>query len=265
LFVTSLNQTAKREVCECSDVAYLEAEKEKLEIKRQEWVERVNIATNTIRVVYFEEMLKEVDSQLKYVEQRLSELRKPAELLGGMDEEAEIPPSKMPSSEKLLGGMDEEAEIPPSKMPSSEKLLGGMDEEAEIPPSKMPSSEKLLGGMDEEAEIPPSKMPSSEKLLGGMDEEAEIPPSKNSPSRRRKGEGTGYIYWRTVRRGAKTYQQAYYHYEVYQEGNCLIKSSKYIPKGKLVQVQQLNNDKVPVREILELLGKGRRRHGRSQA
>jgi hypothetical protein len=89
------------EVCECSDVAYLEAEKEKLEIKRQEWVERANIATNTIRAVYFEEMLKEVDSQLKYVEQRLSELRKPAELLGGMDEEAEIPPSKMPSSEKL--------------------------------------------------------------------------------------------------------------------------------------------------------------------
>jgi hypothetical protein len=69
------------EVCECSDVAYLEAEKEKLEIKRQEWVERVNIATNTIRAVYFEEMLKEVDSQLEYVEQRLSELREPAELL----------------------------------------------------------------------------------------------------------------------------------------------------------------------------------------
>jgi hypothetical protein len=126
------------EVCECSDVAYLEAEKEKLEIKRQEWVERANIATNTIRAVYFEEMLKEVDSQLKYVEQRLSELRKPAE---------------------------------------------------------------LLGGMDEEAEIPPSKMPSSEKLLGGMDEEAEIPPSKNSPSRRRKGEGTGYIYWGTLNLG----------------------------------------------------------------
>ena len=200
------------QVCECSDVAYLEAEKERLEAKRQEWVDGARKATNTIRAVYFEELVKEVDYQLEYVEQHLSELREPAE------------------------------------------LLGGMDDSTEIPPSKMPDSEKLLGGMDDSTEIPPSKMPDSEKLLGGMDEEAEIPPSKNPPSRRRKGQGTGYIYWRTVKRGSKTYRQAYYHYEVYQEGDRLIKSSKYIPKGKLAQVQQLDNDKVPLREILKLLG-----------
>ena len=69
------------QVQECSDVAYLEAEQEILETKRQEWFEGANIATNTIRKVYFQELLKEVDYQLEYVEQRLSELREPTELL----------------------------------------------------------------------------------------------------------------------------------------------------------------------------------------
>ena len=41
------------------------------------------------------------------------------------------------------------------------------------------------------------------------------------------------------------------------EGDRLVKSSKYIPKGKLERVQELDNDKAPVREILKLLGKGR--------
>ncbi len=44
------------EVFECNDVAYLEAEKERLEIKRQEWVDGARKATNTIRAVYFEEL-----------------------------------------------------------------------------------------------------------------------------------------------------------------------------------------------------------------
>ena len=69
------------QVQECSDVAYLEAEQEILDTKRQEWFEGANIATNTIRKVYFQELLKEVDYQLEYVEQRLSELREPTELL----------------------------------------------------------------------------------------------------------------------------------------------------------------------------------------
>lgn len=69
------------QVQECSDVAYLEAEQEILETKREEWFEGANIATNTIRKVYFQELLKEVGYQLEYVEQRLSELREPTELL----------------------------------------------------------------------------------------------------------------------------------------------------------------------------------------
>ncbi len=69
------------QVQECSDVAYLEAEKEILETKRQECFEGANIATNRIKKVYFQELLKEVDYQLEYVEQRLSELKEPTELL----------------------------------------------------------------------------------------------------------------------------------------------------------------------------------------
>ncbi len=110
------------QVDECNDVAYLFAEKVKLEIKRQEWVEGANIATNTIRTVYFEEMLKEVDSQLEYVEQRLLELREPVELLEDNnqiknkygDSEQKSPPSEPLSatfSEKsppeINGGNDE--------------------------------------------------------------------------------------------------------------------------------------------------------------
>ena len=69
------------QVQECSDVAYLEAEQETLETKRQECFEGANIATDRIRKVYFQELLKEVDYQLEYVEQRLSELKEPTDLL----------------------------------------------------------------------------------------------------------------------------------------------------------------------------------------
>ena len=74
-----------------------------------------------------------------------------------------------------------------------------------------------------------------------------------SNQRRHKGEGSGCIYWRTVTRRGKNYQQAYYQYEFWSNGNCLIKSSKYIPKSKLAQVQRLNEEKAPVRDILKLL------------
>jgi hypothetical protein len=76
----------------------------------------------------------------------------------------------------------------------------------------------------------------------------------SSLDRRRKGDGSGCIYWRTVTKKGKNYQEAYYQYEFWKKGDRLIKSSKYIPKGKLAQVQRLNGEKAPVREILKLLG-----------
>jgi phage N-6-adenine-methyltransferase len=75
-----------------------------------------------------------------------------------------------------------------------------------------------------------------------------------SPSKRRKGDGSGSIHWRIITRGGKDYPQAYYHYEFWQDGDRLVKSSKYIPKRLLPQVQRLEVEKAPVREILQLLG-----------
>ena len=76
-----------------------------------------------------------------------------------------------------------------------------------------------------------------------------------SPSKRRdRGEGSGCIYSRTITKNGKDYQQAYYQFEFWEEGDRVIKSSKYIPKGKLAQVQRLDEQKAPVRKILKLLG-----------
>ncbi len=77
-------------------------------------------------------------------------------------------------------------------------------------------------------------------------------PSKNySPSntRRKKGEGNGSIYYRTVTRNGKDYQQAYYHWV---EGSK--KRTKYIPKKLLDRVCEAESRKLPVNYILVLLG-----------
>ena len=75
-----------------------------------------------------------------------------------------------------------------------------------------------------------------------------------SPSKRRKGDGSGNIHWRIITKGGKDYPQAYYHYELWKDGDRLVKSSKYIPKRLLSQVQRLESEKAPVKEILKLLG-----------
>ncbi|MDJ0619328.1 MAG: ASCH domain-containing protein [Calothrix sp. MO_192.B10] len=105
--------------------------------------------------------------------------------------------------------------------------------------------------------------PSNDQLLGdnesspsNLENSPGNSPSKVdfSPSKRRKGEGSGSIHWRTITRGAKDYPQAYYHYEIWNGGDRLVKSSKYIPKRLLSQVQLLEVEKAPVREILGVLG-----------
>ncbi|MBU7587463.1 MAG: hypothetical protein KAF91_32330 [Nostoc sp. TH1S01] len=121
------------------------------------------------------------------------------------------------------------------------KLLGDIQE---ANAAKRPVAEilRLLGG-----EVSPSN------LLG----DNEINPSNDiSPSkmRRNKGEGSGSIHWRTITKNAKDYQQAYYHYEFWSDGDRLVKSSKYIPKRLLNQVQQMEQEKAGVREILGALG-----------
>jgi hypothetical protein len=91
-------------------------------------------------------------------------------------------------------------------------------------------------------------------LLG----EKNISPSKNespSKSQRRRGEGSGSIHCKPIKRGNKTYPQYWYHYEFWQEGDRLTKKSRYIPKRLLARVEKLEAEKAPVREILLVLGK----------
>lgn len=81
-------------------------------------------------------------------------------------------------------------------------------------------------------------------------------PKSSSGIRRQKGSGSGSIHWRTININGKNYQQPYYHYEFRSKGERLIKSSKYIPKRLISQVQRLEEEKAPVLEILKVLGVG---------
>ena len=74
-----------------------------------------------------------------------------------------------------------------------------------------------------------------------------------STKRRKQGYGTGYIECKPIKRGGKEYKQYWYHYEEWQEGDRLSKKSKYIPKKLRSQIEQMDNDKVPVAEILRVL------------
>ena len=74
------------------------------------------------------------------------------------------------------------------------------------------------------------------------------------PCKRSKGKGTGYIECRRVKRNGKVYQQYWYHYEVWSGGDRLTKASKYIRKGAIAQIRELEERKAPVREILKVLG-----------
>jgi hypothetical protein len=80
-----------------------------------------------------------------------------------------------------------------------------------------------------------------------------------SKSRRSKGKGTGWIECKPIKRGGKEYQQYWYHYEEWREGDRIIKKSRYIPKRLLARLEKLEVEKAPVREILEvLISKGTR-------
>ncbi|MGK7882836.1 MAG: ParB N-terminal domain-containing protein [Crocosphaera sp.] len=115
-------QNGISQVEECSDVAYLKAEKERLETKRQECFEGANIATNTIRKVYFQELLKEVDYQVEYVKQRLSELREPTELLEDKNQNkyGDLAQNSPPDSSESLSATFSEKSPP--------EINGGNDE-----------------------------------------------------------------------------------------------------------------------------------------
>lgn len=75
-----------------------------------------------------------------------------------------------------------------------------------------------------------------------------------STRKRKRGEGTGRIQWRTfTKKNGKQYQQPWYDWQIHQ-GEKTISRSTYIPKRLLEKIQELEEQKAPVREILKLLG-----------
>ena len=73
-----------------------------------------------------------------------------------------------------------------------------------------------------------------------------ITPSKK---RRRKGEGTGKLFSKPLVKNSKTYQQWWYQWEANGK-----KRTKYVGKKVLGLVQELEESKAPVIEILKVLG-----------
>ncbi|MHC5855149.1 MAG: hypothetical protein ACYTXO_35655, partial [Nostoc sp.] len=59
-----------------------------------------------------------------------------------------------------------------------------------------------------------------------------------SKMRRHKRQESGSIHWRTITKNGKDYPQAYY-YEFWNEGDCILKLSKYISKRLLKRIQEI--------------------------
>ena len=180
----------------------------------------------------------------------------PKKLLGDI-QEAEA--AKLPVKEiLLLLGI---SVTPSNNNPSN--LLGDIQlspSNSDISPSNQ-SPSNLLGDIPlspSNSGISPSNQ-SPSNLLGDIPSSpsnSDISPSNDSPSkmRRHKGEGSGNIHWRTITKKGKDYPQAYYHFEFWTQGDRLVKSSKYIPKRLIHRVEQLEQEKAPVKDILQVLG-----------
>ena len=69
-----------------------------------------------------------------------------------------------------------------------------------------------------------------------------------SKTRRQPGEGSGAIFYRTVTKNGRDYQEAYYKWR--ENGR---QRSKYIPNKLLNEVKQAESRKLPIKDILVLL------------
>ncbi|WP_228017294.1 hypothetical protein [Synechocystis sp. LEGE 06083] len=114
------------------------------------------------------------------------------------------------------------------------------------------------------ASWPAEPLPQDKPVLPSSESSTSIPlsPSKNSErksKRRSRGQGSGYIQLhyceKQTSRGRKSYEQYYYHYELWENGIRQHKGSKYIPKDKLDVVQEWDRKKLDVTVILQYLGK----------
>ncbi len=87
--------------------------------------------------------------------------------------------------------------------------------------------------------------------------------SKNihpSKKRREKGRGTAYIECKPITKNGKQYKQYWFHWQVWRDGETVIKKSRYIPKRLVSKVERMNNEKESVEKILKVLeSKSKRR------
>jgi hypothetical protein len=101
---------------------------------------------------------------------------------------------------------------------------------------------KLRSPSDESCISTPSLSPSKNELpQNGL--------SASKPNRRRKSWGSGYLFCKPITINGKEYSQWWYQWEV--KGG---KRSKYVPRKLLGEIQTLEAQKVPVADILEVLG-----------
>lgn len=130
-----------------------------------------------------------------------------------------------------------------------------------LDPSECRTAAQLLEDNAKQPEIfstqPSGRSPSNEsctsKVLGSAERfplPTSITLSTKTRKRRTKGNGSGYLYNKPYHRDNKTYSQWWYQYEL--NG---IKKTKYIPKSVLGDIRVLEENKVPVKQILELLEK----------
>ncbi len=130
--------------------------------------------------------------------------------------------------------------------------------DCQINPSNLESPSNVESALLGEIQISPSKSSDSfyveiaVKLLNGSDKSPsnDLSPSK---SQRTRGQGSGTVHYRRIKKKGKEYQQAYYHYEIWSRGDRLIKSSKYIPKKMESKIIRMNNEKESVEKILKVL------------
>ena len=103
-----------------------------------------------------------------------------------------------------------------------------------------------------EAWVQPSLLKEAPKLFLVQSPDLNSKPVKK---KRERGEGSGCIVMRYCTKKGKSYEQYWYDYELWESGVCLRKGSVYIPKKRLEEIQLMENDKNPVKSILERLSK----------
>ncbi len=111
-----------------------------------------------------------------------------------------------------------------------------------------------------EEESPSESDQSAETIARGKntpskESDRSVTPSKKS--RRKKGDGSGWLLNKPVTRNGKTYDQWWFQYEVGKGENKRVNRSVYVPKLKLSQVTELNDQRVPIDDILKCIASKR--------